>query len=486
MLGQYGRKVLVLESHYAAGGAAHGFEVDGFKFDTGPSFFCGMTETGSLNPVKMVLSALGETLPCVSYDKFIYHFPSDKVELPVFGDWERYLDSVRSVSQTGARQLQRLRDETMDVYQALKGIPTMAIRADWKAVPLLLSRYPMGMLRTAKFSQGLQEPFEKLTRKAGVTDPLVSRLIDLECFLLSGLKASGTVTAEMVFMFGERECRAVEYPKNGAVALVDALVRGIVKHGGSLRTKAHVEKILVRNGKAYGVRLRSGEELFAESIVSNASLWDTYGTLLEPTDLPTGFVSQQLKTPTVESFMHLHLGINAEGLEHLEGHHVVVHDTQDDITRPGNAVMISVASKFDPSLAPTGKHVVHAYTLEPFDGWKRDSGYRDMKRQKAEPLFRALRHIIPDLESRIEVERIGTPLTHQTFLRRHKGTYGPAIKAGEGLFPGPKTPIEGLWRVGDSVVPGIGVPAVVGSGVICANTMVPLHHHIHLLDRLAL
>jgi len=226
MLGQYGRKVLVLESHYAAGGAAHGFEVDGFKFDTGPSFFCGMTETGSLNPVKMVLSALGETLPCVSYDKFIYHFPSDKVELPVFGDWERYLDSVRSVSQTGARQLQRLRDETMDVYQALKGIPTMAIRADWKAVPLLLSRYPMGMLRTAKFSQGLQEPFEKLTRKAGVTDPLVSRLIDLECFLLSGLKASGTVTAEMVFMFGERECRAVEYPKNGAVALVDALVRG--------------------------------------------------------------------------------------------------------------------------------------------------------------------------------------------------------------------------------------------------------------------
>jgi len=134
----------------------------------------------------------------------------------------------------------------------------------------------------------------------------------------------------------------------------------------------------VRNGKAYGVRLRSGEELFAESIVSNASLWDTYGTLLEPTDLPTGFVSQQLKTPTVESFMHLHLGINAEGLEHLEGHHVVVHDTQDDITRPGkwisanilfiahcllvvgNAVMISVASKFDPSLAPTGKHVVHA------------------------------------------------------------------------------------------------------------------------------
>jgi hypothetical protein len=39
--------------------------------------------------------------------------------------------------------------------------------------------------------------------------------------------------------------------------------------------------------------------------------------------------------------------------------------------------------------------------------------------------------------------QVGTPLTHRHFLRRAMGTYGPGIKAGQGTFPGPKTPIPG-------------------------------------------
>ena len=51
-----------------------------------------------------------------------------------------------------------------------------------------------------------------------------------------------------------------------------------------------------------------------------------------------------------------------------------------------------------------------------------------------------------------------TPLTHQRFLNRHKGSYGPAIRAGEASFPFPGTPVDGLLVCGDSVFPGIGVP----------------------------
>ncbi|HEY9297585.1 MAG TPA: all-trans-retinol 13,14-reductase, partial [Phormidium sp.] len=75
----------------------------------------------------------------------------------------------------------------------------------------------------------------------------------------------------------------------------------------------------------------------------------------------------------------------------------------------------------------------------------------------------------PDLKERIHLELIGTPLTHARFLRRYQGTYGPAIAAGQGTFPGPFTPIQGLYRVGDSTLPGIGVPAVAASGILCAN-----------------
>jgi phytoene dehydrogenase-like protein len=81
---------------------------------------------------------------------------------------------------------------------------------------------------------------------------------------------------------------------------------------------------------------------------------------------------------------------------------------------------------------------------------------------------------------------VGTPLTHERFLRRHRGSYGPAISARSGTFPGPKTPVPGLYACGDSTMPGIGVPAAAASGMMCANTLAPVWSHLQLMDALAL
>lgn len=66
----------------------------------------------------------------------------------------------------------------------------------------------------------------------------------------------------------------------------------------------------------------------------------------------------------------------------------------------------------------------------------------------------AVRRLIPDIDERVEVALVGTPLTHERFLRRHRGTYGPGIKAGQGLFPWPATPVRGLYNCGDFSFPG--------------------------------
>ena len=77
LLARYGYKVTVCEAHYHAGGAAHGFEVKGFHFDAGPSFFAGMSGPPgeSSNPLKQVLDAVCETVDYVTYDgvrKFLF------------------------------------------------------------------------------------------------------------------------------------------------------------------------------------------------------------------------------------------------------------------------------------------------------------------------------------------------------------------------------------------------------------------------------
>jgi len=471
LLARYGKRVLVCESHTIAGGAAHSFSRRGFHFDSGPSFYCGIgaTQTKSLNPLRQVLGVLGESLETVSYDPLgHYHFPEGT--FPVYSNAERYREVVAQITPQGASELERFEKRLLPLYEAMRGIPAIALRADWQMIPVLLGYLPslLKLLPHVGIIQG--SVGDVMDRE--VRDSWVRRLIDLECFLLSGLKAHGTIAAEVAFMLGERSRAGVEYPVGGSGAIVDALVRGLKRWGGQLRLGAHVEQILLESGKVAGVRLQNGEIIKAPVIVSNATLWDTYNKLLRPEDLPATYRQKSLETPAVDSFMHLHLGIRAEGLEHLTGHHVVVHDAQKDITEPGNTCMISIPSVWDSHLAPPGDHVVHAYTLEPYNNWRRDDGYEERKKERSQPLFRALERVIPDIRDRIVLELIGTPLTHSYYLRRYQGTYGPAIAAGKGTFPGSHTPIPGLYRVGDSTMPGIGVPAVAASGILCANTFV--------------
>ncbi|RCJ20738.1 all-trans-retinol 13,14-reductase [Nostoc minutum NIES-26] len=481
LLARYGKRVIVCESHTIAGGAAHSFRRRGFEFDSGPSFYCGLTNSQSLNPVKQVLDVLGESLQVIPYDPLgHYHFPEGT--FAVYSNAERYREEVAKITPQGAREFQQFEERLLGLYEAMKGIPTLALRADWQVILVLLKRYLPSLTKILPYLLLVGASVGNVM-DATVQDSWLRRIIDLECFLLSGLKAHGTIAPEVAFMLGERSRAGVEYPVGGSAAIVNALVRGLERWGGELRLGCHVEQILVETGKAVGVRLQKGEILKAPVVISNATIWDTYNNLLNSEDLPASYRQVALKTPAVDSFMHLHLGIRAAGLENLTGHHVVVRDSSQDITAPGNTCMISIPSVWDRNLAPEGHHVVHVYSLEPYAGWERNDGYEAKKQQKAQSLYHALERIIPDVRERVVLELIGTPLTHAHYLRRYQGTYGPAIAAGK-MFPSTQTPIQGLYRVGDSTMPGIGVPAVAASGILCANSLVERSQTAQLLENL--
>jgi carotene isomerase len=484
MLARYGKRVVVCESHSVAGGAAHEFVRDGFRFDSGPSFYCGLSDRTSLNPLRQVLDAIGETVEAIAYDPLgHYHFPDRS--LPIYGNAERYRAELAKITPSGAAEFAEFEQAMLRMYAGLKDVPSIALRSDWQAIPLLFSRYAIGMLKLLPSIADVDKSVGRIADRY-IHDPWVRRLLDIECFLLSGLKAHGTIAPEVAFMLGERDRSVIDYPIGGSGAIVAALVRGLEKWGGVLRLRSPVEQITIEQGRAVGVRLKSGEPLHAPIVISNATIWDTYNRLLNPEDLPDRDRQQAIATPAIDSFMHLHLGIRADGLEGLTGHHVVIHDLDRDITEPGNTCMVSIPTVWDRSLAPEGHHAIHAYTLEPFETWEHldrsSDAYDQRKRDRAQSLYRALERIIPDLRDRLVLDLIGTPLTHARFLRRHHGTYGPAIPAERDRFPSCRTPIPGLYRVGDSTMPGIGVPAVAASGILCANSLVSNDQVIELLN----
>lgn len=505
LLARYGQEVLVLESHDQPGGAAHSFKIKDYEFDSGPSLFSGFQSRGpQANPLAQVLDALGESLPCAKYDSWMVYIPEGEF-LSRIGPTEFYKDLEKYASKNAVQEWKKLLDAILPLSATAMSLPPLSIRGDLGVLSTVAARYAPSLLKSfiqmgpqgALGATKLLRPFSEIIDSLELKDPFVRNWIDLLAFLLAGVKSNGILSAEMVYMFAEwyKPGCSLEYPLHGSGALVNALVRGIEKFGGRLSLRSHVEKIVVENDRATGVKLSSGQFIRArKAVVSNASMWDTL-KLLPKEVVPKSYRDRVDMTPQCESFMHLHLGFDAEGLrEDLGIHHIVVNDWDCGVDADQNVVLISVPSVLSPDLAPPGKHVLHAYTpgTEPFELWegldRRSAEYKKLKAERSEVMWRAVERALGPGFSRdkCDVKLVGTPLTHRRFLRRNRGTYGPAIQAGKETFPGHSTPIPQLYCCGDSTFPGIGVPAVAASGAIVANSLVSVSQHSELLDAIGI
>lgn len=513
LLGKYGLSVAVAEAHTVAGGAAHGFHRGGYEFDSGPSYFLGLSSPPgeSINGLRQVLDAVGETVEAVEYNRLKFYLPDG--EFTCVADRECYRDAIRRFAGDDAvAEWDSLEQAMAPLGEAAVAIPFAGMRAD-AGVVLTMAKYVAPLVKALgggpKGAEGfedakwLRENFSTLVDEH-VKNKWLRDMLDLECFVISGLKADQTSAAIMAFTFTERHKKegcVYDYPIGGSQALIDALVRGTRKYGGKMALGAPVEQVVMEEGRAVGMKLKNGRVIRAKrAVVSNASVWDTVERLLPPE------VQEERKargddvhteaTPLCGSFVHLHLGIDATGLpppDELGIHHLVVKDWGLGVDGDRNVFNISIPTCLDPSQAPPGKHTVHIYGAanEPYEKWegldRKSEEYAAMKKAAADDLYAALEKVIPDIRDRVEVEMVATPLTQKRFVRRHRGTYGPGIDMtrhnlyGAELTPGPATGIEGLWGVGDSTYPGIGVPAAAGSGFFTANSLVSVWKNLGLI-----
>ncbi len=170
----------------------------------------------------------------------------------------------------------------------------------------------------------------------------------------------------------------------------------------------------------------------------------------------------------------MHIGVRADVLPPgTDCHHIILEDW-DKISATQGTIFISMPSILDPSLAPEGRHVVHAFTADWVDNWTDLSPeeYEQRKEQVADELCQRMEAVFPGLIEAIEFREVGTPRTHRRYLSRPDGSYGPTpARAPLGVITMPlnSTDIPGLYCVGDSTFPGQGVNAVVFSGFGCAH-----------------
>ncbi len=473
-----GARVLVLERYLIPGGSGGSFRRGDYIFDVGASMIFGFGRKGHTNLLTRALADVGEE--CVTIadpSQLEYHLP-DGLNVIVDRDYDSFLDHLTASFPHEAKGIRAFYDTCWQVFRCLDAIPLLSLE-DPAYLAKVFFRAPLACLGLARW---LPVNVGDVAR-AHIKDPNLLKFIDMECFCWSVMPADLTPMINAGMVFSDRHAGGINYPQGGVGTIAEKLVAGLKRHGGEIRYRSRVTKVLLDHSRAVGVRLASGEEIRAHKVVSNATRWDTFGgegcsatPLVETSDTPASEATWRGRYKPSPSFLSLHLGVRADVVppqSHV--HHLLLEDWKSMEAEQGT-VFVSMPSLLDPSLAPAGHHIVHTFTPSSMESWQglTPQAYRAKKQADALRLIARLEAILPGIGASITHQEVGTPRSHRRFLGRFGGSYGPipALRL-PGLLPMPfnRTGIDGLYCVGDSCFPGQGLNAVAFSGYACAHRL---------------
>ncbi len=311
-------------------------------------------------------------------------------------------------------------------------------------------------------------------------DPLLRAILSIQCgdHGMAPSRAPAALHAGLQAYYFDGGC----YPKGGGHHIPDTLMRHIRRHGGAVKLGVEVERILIEDGRAIGVRLADGQEIRAGIVVSNADPGVTWGRLVEPEHLPWRLRHRiehlHYSISTLSLFMAVDMDLRAAGIDSGNIWYSrtpdidAVYSLADRQVLTGQEVIpglfFNVTTLKDPSLRHDGLHTVEAITvasIDPFSRWQdtppgqRPAEYAQLKADLTERILDAVECFVPGLRERTVFRTLGTPLTNQHFLHATRGgIYGTEKTVGNlGPFGfAVDTHIHGLYQCGASIIaPGI-------------------------------
>ncbi|MEH2406037.1 carotenoid isomerase [Nostoc sp.] len=464
-----GAKVLVLERYLIPGGSAGYFERQGYRFDVGASMIFGLGQNGTTNLLTRALSAVNVSQEAIADPVQIhYHLPQG-LNLKVDRVYENFLQNLIAHFRHEEEGIRRFYDECQKVFKCLNSIDLLSLEEP-RYLLRVFFQHPLACLGLVKY---LPQNAGDFARRY-IKDPQLLKFIDMECYCWSVVPSDMTPMINAGMVFSDRHYGGVNYPKGGVGQIAQKLVEGLEKAGGKIQYQARVTKIITEQGKAVGVQLANGKLYRGKRIVSNATRWDTFEQLLPAEEMPDNEKKWQENYQKSPSFLSLHIGVKESVLPaETECHHILLEDWQK-MTAAEGTIFVSIPTLLDPDLAPSGYHIIHAFTPHWIDDWQElsVSEYEAKKEEAAWRIIDRLEKIFPGLDAGLDYLEVGTPRTHRRFLGREDGTYGPIPRRklwGLLKMPFNRTAIPGLYCVGDSTFPGQGLNAVAFSGFACAH-----------------
>ena len=257
--------------------------------------------------------------------------------------------------------------------------------------------------------------------------------------------------------------------EGGAQALIDALAQSFKQSGGALRLNSTALRLAYgSNGIPIGVDLLSGEQVMAtRAIISNLTIWDTYGKLIGPARTPRD-ISSRLRDLRAWGAYQMFLTLNNSIAAAIPPRPVLaLTDWQDNQPYdPEEAQLVfsavpGISMDGTPQLSAT----VSAYTnAEDWFSFHEDhAAHEERDQSMLERVWPRMHRAIPELGDGIELIETATPQTYYETTRRRFGMIGSTLG---GVV---ESPYPNLFLVGDTVSEGPGLEGVVRSAWKIAN-----------------
>ncbi len=487
LLAKEGKKVLVLERHYAAGGFTHTFKRKDYEWDVGVHYL------GDLHHPNTMPSKLFRYL---SDNKLKFADMGAVYDVAVFGDEQYEFRKGREnfIQYFAARfpgEENKIRNYIDQVLAVKKSGRSYFAE---KALPKPL-RWLLGSLMRKNLLNYTRTTTKQVLDELGLSPKLQAVLTSQ--YGDYGLSASQSSFAIHAMVAGHY-LEGGYFPIGGSAAILDSIAPVIIQAGGAIYTLAEVSSVKEENGVARGVVMCDGEYIQAPIIISTVGLANTYNKLVKNHALLPNSYRQAISSTTPSaSHLCLYVGIkqSPSELKLPKANYWIFPSNYDHdanlksyLDNPDNEfplVYISFPSAKDPEweMRHPNRSTIDIITLAPnhyFDQWsneswkKRGEEYESIKEKFAQRLLTILNNQLPQLKGLIDHYELSTPLTTTHFTAWQSGEiYG--INHDPQRFEMrafvPQSPIKNLWLSGQDIV-SCGIAGAMASGLLTASAIV--------------
>ncbi|MBN8491807.1 MAG: phytoene desaturase [Burkholderiales bacterium] len=472
LLAQRGLQVTLLEAAAAPGGKMRQLEVDGAPIDGGPTVFTMrwvfdelLAQCGSS------LESLVAPQPLSVLARHAWAGADGVQRLDLHADLDASVDAIgRFAGAAEARRYRGFCAESRRVYQHLEG---PHIRSQRPSVPGMVAALgPAGLATLTRLG-----PFATLWTRLGkhFHDPRLRQLFGRYATYCG---ASPWLAPATLMLIAHVERSGVWSLRGGMHALPQALARLTQARGAQLQYGCRVAQILVRDGRACGVRLADGRELSADAVVFNGDASALGQGLLG--EAAAG--AARAVPPPRRSLSALTWAVHARTAGFPLSHHNVFFCADyraefDDVLRhrrlpAQGTVYVCAQDRDDHATVPAGRERLLCLVNAPADGDTRPFDHAEI-----EPCLQRSQDLLQRCGLQVEPQAPRVVTTPAQFHRLFPGTggalYGAAGHGWMALFrrSGSLSRLPGLYLAGGSVHPGPGVPMAAMSGRLAAETV---------------